>query len=182
MRMKQWIVALIVVLAFGLSANANATTMVLLAREELLLRSDLVLRARVGKAVTSQSPDGGVMVTRTELIVSQTLKGKTDAVVWVAQFGGKDAGRNQAILGDAVLRTGEDAVVFLRRDEKGKTYLTAMSQSVWHVDENGMAKRELKGATFLRYEGNKAIAVVPTEPAEPVETLMTEIVRLVGRK
>lgn len=182
MKTKKWFLAVMAALALCVSAPVHATTMLLLTREELLLRSDIVVRARVGKAISSPLSDGLAMVTRTELIVTQPLKGKAEGALWVSQFGGKAEGKTQKVAGDATLHAGEDVVVFLRRDEKGKTYLTALSQSVWHVDEKGMAKRDLEGATFLRYEGNKAIAVVPIESKEPVEALMTEIVRLAGRK
>ncbi len=179
---KKWLTALVAIVLFGVSAVADATTMLFLSREELTLRSDLVARVRVGKVVTAESEDGRSIVTRTELVVTQWLKGKTEGAVVVQQIGGSYGGKTQKILGDGALRSGEDAVVFLRRDEKGKIYLTALSQSVWHVSDKGIAKRDLEGATFMRYDGKKAVPVAPSESPEPVEALMTDIVRLAGGK
>lgn len=182
MSFKKLMTVLVAIVLFGASAVADATTMLLLTREELTQRSDLVARVRVGKAVTAESEDGRGIVTRTELVVTQLLKGKASGPIVVQQLGGTHAGKTQKILGDGVLRPGEDAVVFLRRDENGKNHFTALSQSVWHVDANGNAKRELEGVSFMRYDGQKVRPIVHVEQAEPVESLMTDIVRLAGGK
>jgi hypothetical protein len=178
---KCW--ALLAAIVFlGISTLAHATTMIFLTREELALRSDIVARVRVGKATVSESDDGRMIVTRTELAVTKLLKGKADGPIVVQQFGGTFRGKTQKVLGDGQLRPGEDAVVFLRRDEKGKTYLTALALSVYHVDDKGMARRNVDDMIFVKYEDGKAKRLVHTEMAEPVESVMTDIVRFAGGK
>jgi hypothetical protein len=182
MSFRKYLAALAAIVLFGVSAVADATTMLFLSREELVNRSDLVARVRVGKAVTTESEDGRGLVTRTELDVVQLLKGKPDGRVVVQQFGGTNQGKTQKVLGDGALKPGEDAVVFLRRDEKGKLYFTALALSVYHVDAKGMAERKLDGVELVRYVGKKMEPSGHVERPEPVESLMTDVVRLAGGK
>ena len=67
------LVVFIALLCVG--ATADATTAVLLSREELVLRSATVARVIVGQSYTTESDDGRSIVTRTELKVTQPLKG-----------------------------------------------------------------------------------------------------------
>lgn len=182
MSFRKLLAVLAAIVLLGVSAAADATTMLFLSREELVKRSDLVVRVRVGKAVTTESEDGRALVTRTELDVVQLLKGKADGRVVVQQRGGTYRGKTQKVLGDAALKPGEDAVVFLRRDEEGKVYFTALALSVYHVDAKGTARRELDGLELARYNGGKLEPSGHVERPEPVESLMTDIVRLAGGK
>lgn len=182
MTFKKFLVMALAIVFSGLSTVAHATTMLFLSREELTVRSDIVARVRVGKATVSESDDGKMLVTRTNLAVTNLLKGKIDGPLVVQQFGGTLRGKTQKVLGDGQLRAGEDAVVFLRRDDKGKTYLTALALSVYHVDDRGVARRNVDDMVFVKYEDGKAKRIAPTEMPEPVESLMTAIVRLAGEK
>lgn len=182
MSFRKYLAVLAAIVLLGVSAVADATTMLFLSREELVNRSDLVVRVRVGKAVTAESEDGRGLVTRTELDVVQLLKGKVEGRVVVQQFGGTHRDKTQKVLGDATLKAGEDAVVFLRRDDKGKMYFTALALSVYHVDAKGMARRELDGVELVRYVGKKLEPSGHVERPEPVESLMTDVVRLAGGK
>lgn len=182
MSCKKILAALAALVVLGAGAVADATTMLLLSREELVGRSEIVARVRVGKAVTGPSEDGRAIVTRTEIEVTQLLKGKAPARLTVQQIGGSYGGKTQKVLGDAALKPGEDAVVFLRRDDKGTAYLTALSLAVYHVDGKGMARRELEGATLMRREGDQLQPAAPAEEPEPVEKLMTDVVRIAGGK
>lgn len=177
MTFKKFLAMVLAIVISGLSALAHATTMLFLTREELTVRSDVVARVRVGKATASISDDGKMIVTRTELSVTNLLKGKIDGPLVVQQFGGNWRGKTQKVLGDGQLRPGEDAVVFLRRDDKGKTYLTALALSVYHVDDRGMTRRNVDDMVFIKYEDGKAKRIAPIETPEPVESLMKEIVR-----
>lgn len=167
---------------FALSAVSHATTMLLLSREELTLRSDIVARVRVGKATVSESDDGRKILTLTELQVTKLLKGKVAGSLVVQQWGGSWRGKTQKVIGDGQLRQGEDAVVFLRRDEQGKTYLTALALAVYHVDDRGNARRFLDDLSFVKYEDGRQQGIAHVETPEPVESLMTDIVRLSGGK
>ncbi|MBK9258818.1 MAG: hypothetical protein IPM54_03165 [Polyangiaceae bacterium] len=182
MSFKKFLALLAAIVFLGVSAFAQATTMLFLTREELTLRSDIVARVRVGKAAVSESDDGRMIVTRTELVVTKLLKGKVQGPIVVQQFGGTFRGKTQKVVGDGQLRPGEDAVVFLRRDDKGKTYLTGLALSVYHIDDKGMARRYVDDMVFMKYEDGKVKRMAHVELPEPVESLMTDIVRFAGGK
>ncbi|WP_437312714.1 hypothetical protein [Sorangium sp. So ce385] len=170
-----------------LGAPADATTAVLLSREELVRKSATVARVTVGKSYTTESEDGRSIVTRTELTVTQPLKGGADnggrKVIVLEQIGGTYNGKTQRVLGDASLSQGEDAVVFLRPGDKGRWHFTALALSVYHVDTKGLARRSLEGLHLVRRNGGALVpAQAPAEEIEPVESLMTDVVRLAGVK
>jgi hypothetical protein len=182
MRFKTFLIMAIAAFFWGFGALAHATTMLFLTREELTLRSDMVARVRVGKATVSESDDGKKIVTRTELSVTKLLKGKVDGPLVVQQLGGTLRGKTQKVIGDGQLRQGEDALVFLHRDEKGKTYLTALGLSVYHIDDRGIARRYIDDMVFMKYEDGKAKRIAHVEMPEAIESVMTDIVRFAGGK
>ena len=182
MTFKKFLVMALAIVFSALSAAAQATTMLFLSREELTVRSDIVARVRIGKASVSESDDGKMIVTRTNLAVTHLLKGKIEGPLIVQQFGGTLRGKTQKVIGDGQLRSGEDAVVFLRRDDKGKTYLTALALSVYHVDDRGVARRHVDDMVFMKYEDGQAKHIAHVETPESVESLMTDVVRFAGAK
>ncbi|XXX72023.1 hypothetical protein WMF30_30695 [Sorangium sp. So ce134] len=168
-----------------LGAPADATTAVLLSREELVRKSATVARVTVGKSYTTESDDGKSIVTRTELTVTQPLKADKEGpkVILLEQIGGTYNGKTQRVLGDAQLSQGEDAVVFLRPGDKGRWHFTALALSVYHVDTKGLARRSLEGLHFVRRTGGAIVPIqAPAEEVEPVESLMTDVVRIAGVK
>jgi hypothetical protein len=174
--------ALVVAALSGASAVADATTALFLSREDLVRISDVVARVRVGKAVSGETEDKAAIVTRTEIEVTQFLKGSGSSHVVVQQFGGTYNGKTQRVLGDGKLVPGEDAVVFLKRGDKGVSYFSVLAQSVYHVDEKGMARRSLDGLTLVKRAGDRMQQVMVVEQPETVESLMTDVKRLAGGK
>ncbi|WP_437279259.1 hypothetical protein WME90_01505 [Sorangium sp. So ce375] len=188
-RSSKAVLALSAALALlGVVAPADATTAVLLSREELVRQSATIARVIVGRSYTTESDDGNSIVTRTELTVTQPLKGGEvnkggSKVILLEQIGGTYNGKTQRVLGDAKLSPGEDAVVFLRSGDKGRWHLTALSLSAYHVDTKGMARRSLEGLHLVRRTGAALVPVqAPAEDVEPIESLMTDVVRIAGGK
>ncbi|WP_437590448.1 hypothetical protein [Sorangium sp. So ce1000] len=172
----------------GVGTPADATTAVLLSREELVRQSGTIVRVIVGRSYTTESDDRKSIVTRTELTVTQPLKGSEaekggSKVIVLEQLGGTYNGKTQRVLGDAKLSPGEDAVVFLRPGDKGRWHLTALALSAYHVDPKGMARRTLEGLNLVRRSGSALVPIhAPVEEVEPIESLMTDVVRIAGGK
>ncbi|MCC6552832.1 MAG: hypothetical protein IT372_07390 [Polyangiaceae bacterium] len=167
----------------GAGGPADATTARLLSREELVRRSPIVARVTVGEATSVESEDGASIVTRTELAVTRRLKGAPGDRLVLEQLGGTYRGKTQRVLGDAALSEGEDAVVFLRPGKGGRVHLTALSLAAYHVDREGRAARDLRGMVFVRREGDRLVpAPAPAEAPEPIEHLMTDVVRIAGQE
>ena len=182
----KWMLAgLLLTAAAGVSPAAEATTAVLISRENLVDRSTVVARVKVGKAVTTVSDDGTAIVTRTEVTVTQLLKGSAPATFVIEQIGGTFKGKTQKLTGDAILRAGEDAVLFVRNvaptTPGAPMFLTALAMSVYHVDAKGLVFRDLDDLTLVeRKDGRLQPVEPPHEAGETVEHLMTDVVRIAG--
>lgn len=179
----KWILAGLFSAAVGLSgAFADATTMLYLTRDELVARSPLVVRVEVGQGVTTPSPDGTTVLTTTEVKVLDYLKGAGEKTLHIEQMGGTLNGKTLYVPGDGRLVAGEQALLFLAPDGKGKVHLSVLAQSVYHVGDDGLARRDLSDATFLRRKEGKLVHVDPTEAPEPLDRLMADVARLAGSK
>lgn len=177
------VVAALVLSALG--QTADATTALLLSREELTERSTAVGRVTVGRATTRESDDGTSIITRTELTFTQCLKGACGTTAIVEQVGGTLNGKTQRLLGDGRLQPGEDAIVFLSAGQgrdSGVSFLTALALSVYHVDTQGMAQRDLEGLGLMRRNNGRMEHAEVDEKPEPVEKLMTDLVRIAKDK
>lgn len=175
-----WLVVLVLIAP---ALVAHATTVLLLTRDELVSRSDAVARVRVGASQVRESDDGSAILTRTELTLTQPLKGSLPSTVVLEQIGGTYRGKTQRVLGDAQLKSGEDLVVFLKKGDGDRVYLTALALSVYHVDAKGMARRDLKDLSLAKRErGRIRPAEPPKELPEPVDQLMADVIRIAGGK
>ena len=177
-RFQRIVTAIVFATLCSLSSLADATTALFLSREELVRISDVIVRVKVGKATHGESEDKRALLTNTVLEVTQYLKGTGSSHLVVQQFGGKYNGKIQKVMGDGRLATGEDAIVFLKRGENGRVYLSVLSQSVYHVDDKGMARRNLEGLVLMKKSGDSIQPIKVVEHAETVESLMTDIRRL----
>ena len=164
---------------------ARATVMVKLAQEELVTQSDLVVRVVAGPQTTRWNEDDKRILTLTRLSVREYLKGTGPSELTLRQFGGTLQGMTLRVPGDAHLRPGEEAVVFLRRGV-GVVYLTAMAQSVYEVVPTArgpVVRRDLHDVEFVAPDARGAL--VPSgAPAEPDQELVrfTEAVRAAARR
>jgi hypothetical protein len=181
-QLRAILAVLVAAVVCGLCSVADATTVVLLSRAELVAKSDTVARVTVGEAVSTESDDGTMIVTRTALTVTQLLKGSASGTLQLEQIGGTYKGKTQKISGDAVLVPGEDAVVFLKSGDKGRVYLTALALAAYHVDAKGMVHRDLGGMTLMKKENGRFVPTGSSEPAETIDHLMTDVVNIAGGK
>jgi len=174
---------LVAAVVCGICAVADATTVIFLSRQDLVAKSNLVARVTVGEAVTSESDDGTMIVTRTTLGVTQLLKGEGGGdKLQLEQIGGTYKGKTQKISGDAVLVPGEDAVLFLKTGEGGRVYLTALALAAYHVDGKGMVHRDLSGLSLMKRENGRIVPTGATEPPETVDHLMNDVIQIAGGK
>lgn len=159
--------------SLSLGADAHATTSVAMTLDELVERSPRVV---VGQAVERQSQWeelGGTkrIVTYTRVIVEETVYGAHEDELWVRTLGGVVDKVGQAVAGEAQLKLGETAVLFLA-DAPGALVVAGMAQGHYplELDANKAAdERVLKASpdpgTLLR---RKSSAVTRTALEELV--------------
>lgn len=172
MRQRTRFLGSIVMAAALYGGAAHATVMVELTRAELVAQSDLVVRVTVGAQQSRWNEDQTRIITLTHLTVQQFIKGSGPTELTLRQFGGTVGELTLTVPGDGHLRSGEQAVLFLRRGA-GVVYLAAMSQSAYEITQRAGAtvvRRDLHDVSFVH--PNARGAMVPVEVMEePDETL-----------
>jgi hypothetical protein len=161
------------------TVDSQATTVLLLTRQQLVQQSDLVVRATPGQPESRWNKERTLITTSTRLQVRSFLKGSGPKELVLEQLGGK-VGEDALVLpGDAQLTPGEDVVLFLRNGEQGAVNLTALAQAAYHV-HGDKVQRDLSGLQVMRKVGGK-LRPMPhkPEPREPLAKLMADVVRIV---
>lgn len=162
-------------LAFG--SPAFASSMVAVDVQEQALDSTAVLLARVGSSDPVLTPDRGYLDTQLQVV--QTLAGKAPDQLVVRQVGGVHNGRTLHVAGDGRLPAGGLVVVFVRK-VGGRWYLTAMAQSVWHLEtpeEQATVHRDIEGLGLLERASDGT--VTPATVSVPEFETYGELVRAV---
>lgn len=178
------LLALAALLAVVTSASlAHATVVIPLSLAQQVHDSDLIVRARVGGMQSRYVAERGTILTWTELSVTDVLKGQAPATLLLRQMGGTAEGQTMLVPGDAHLTTGDDVILFLRRDPSGGSdvLLYSLAQSAYFV-HGQQAARDLSQLTFAVLGGPDGMQL--SEPGHEVsvqlDALANEIRSLVG--
>ena len=126
---------LLVVLALA-PAVALGTTLVARDVEGLTARSDVVAVVRVTASRTRWA-DRWHLVTVSDCVLVQPLKGEPGGTVRVVTPGGELDGVGQRVPGAAELRPGAEVVVFLQRVKGDVFEVTGWGQGVFTVERAG---------------------------------------------
>lgn len=151
------------------SLVASATVIAFETLDEMARRVPLIVRGRVARSVAGWDAEQRRIHTWTELVVSETLKGKVGDVVLVKQPGGEVGGMGQTVAGAAEFREGEDCVLLLwpAGDERGAYLVYGMSAGkiALLADWQGKpaALRSTDGLTFAVPSGAKVQPVASPE-------------------
>jgi len=122
------------------STPGHATTVLPMSLEDLVDRSEVVAHVRVGQVRILQQDNVPFRVTELEVI--EAFQGaRRGEVLELWQRGDGQI----FVVGDPFLEEGQEGLAFLRRVE-GRVYLTALAQSFWWIDGQGVqavARRDL---------------------------------------
>lgn len=156
--------------AAGVAALASATVVVHETLDDMARRVPTIVHGRVARSVAGWNDDKTRIWTWTELVVTETLKGKHAPLVLVKQPGGEVGPIGQAVAGAATFREGEEVVLFLEPapDEPGAYRVSGLAAGkVAIVPWRGQpaAVRDLKGLAFAAPGGRMV------EPVEGPEFL-----------
>ena len=110
------------------STPAMATTMVELSTNQMVDLSNAIVRGVITEIWTEEDRNG-VVWTRAQLEVSQTLKGNADIKVYIVdQIGGTFGGSVTKVGGTARFSQGEEGIFFLETIDNGRTITVGLSQ------------------------------------------------------
>jgi len=135
-------------LGFGAAAllvrPAAATTAVALTLPELVGQSHRILLGTPESTSSRWEPIGGSrrIVSYTRVVVDEDLDGTGDGVCLVRTLGGVVGEQGQIVHGEAQLRDGGHALVFLRRSASGALVVTGRAQGHYplRTDSRGVVR------------------------------------------
>lgn len=134
-----------------LSTAAWATIVQALDLEQLAQTADVVVHGRVLAQSTAWNASHSRIYTVTTVSITDPLKGphKQGATIQIRQLGGTVDGITQSIVGNAVLRTSEEVILFLNHDpKKALHYVVGMAQGKYAVQRAGktaVVSHDLRG-------------------------------------
>lgn len=149
-------------LGLGIGAEARATVSVLMTLDEMVEVSSLVVVAQPTERFSRWEELGGSkrIVTFTRLAVQESVTGDTSDDVWVRTLGGKVDKIGQAVAGEAELKLGETALVFLAR-AGDQLVVTGMAQGHFPLeiqDQDLVLRSSPDTGTLLKRKDGKASA------------------------
>jgi hypothetical protein len=146
--------------------EAHATTALAVSLDELVSRSRGVFFGRPLDAHSRWESIGGGrrIVTYTRVQVQEPLEGELEAEYLVRTLGGKVGKIGQLVHGEALLRAGEDNLLFFRTTRDGAHVITARAQGQYPLiaDERGTRRlhRSPRVANLVNEEKSAAHVLV----------------------
>ena len=170
-------------LLFLLPSVASATVVERLDLARLTGRAGEILVARVVRAASHWSEDGRRIVTDTLVEVVEDISGtQVGQQIVVRRLGGVVANIGQTVAGAAVMKTGEEVLLFCEK-RGARRYVVGMLQGLYRLErdqrnELRFRRRKLQGVHFLR-----TTASVSDLPAggESLPAFVERLKRMLGR-
>ena len=156
---------LLVTVLFATTATLWSTTVIPMPVERLAQISSHVLRGRAVESWSAWNQQHGLIYTYTRFEVQQTLKGQAPATIVVKQLGGTVNGTTQHVSGLHYWRSGEEAVLFLRQDERldGTLVVTGLIQGNFMITRTptgeALVSNGVHGASSYQVSGSQATHV-----------------------
>ncbi|WP_438021255.1 hypothetical protein WMF18_20225 [Sorangium sp. So ce315] len=141
--------------------DAQAAVAVQLSLEELVSRAAFVVVATATEQRSQWEELGGTkrIVTYTRLSVDRPVAGQPDGEIWVRTLGGVVGDVGQQVSGDAQLRIGAQAMVFVSR-ARGALVVSGMAQGHYPVVDGGEPPRA-NGAAAARRVAVRRLTASP---------------------
>jgi hypothetical protein len=126
---------LVAIVATGavLAPLASATTMRRLDTRDLTLESSEIVVGQVQTVRPRWSADHKKIFTDVDVAVSRSLKGDGASHLTLTQFGGELDGVKVSVPGGPLFRPGEEALLFVWRDAKGRAQVNGLAQGKFDV-------------------------------------------------
>jgi len=121
------------------SDAALAETLQKLSLEELTREADVIVRGRIQKVTSQESPDRSNVTTLVEVSVVEQWKGPKASSLFLNQPGGSAGGLAQAVPG---LPVGEDVILFLKEIDGGYFSTVGGKQGKFVIKTDPQNKKE----------------------------------------
>lgn len=168
-----------------LAGPALATTQLHLDTRALVLGSSEIVVGTIASAQPRWSADKKKIFTDVEVKVSESLKGAPGKSVTLTQLGGELDGIRYSIPGGPLFRPGEEALIFVWRDSKGRAQVNGLAQGKFDIArdaKSGVATVQRVGPGLGVRDARGLEALKAGEPAAriPLDELKREIRRVLA--
>ncbi len=126
-------IALIVAI---LAAPAFATTVMKMDLEQLVKRADLIVQGQVQSIASQWDEQRHLVFTYISIRVDDPLKGERRQSVLIRQVGGIAGTIQMSVAGLPRFKSGETAIVFLKRQDDSTFQVVGMNQGLYEVVED----------------------------------------------
>jgi len=128
----------------------GATVVPRLSLEEMVVRSEVIVSGRVTRTWAAWDSRHQLIWTHNEMLVEDTVKGRSTDKVVVSEPGGEVDGLGMQIAGTPRYALGERVMVFLERMPNGYLRTMGMGQGKLSISPNGSVHLTHAGADFVR--------------------------------
>ena len=175
--------AFMILLALAAPA-ARATQMEHLDTRALVAGSDDIVVGQIESVQSRWSPSHTKIFTDVKVHVTQSLKGAATERITLTQLGGQIGDMRYDIAGCPVFKPGEEALLFVWRDDRGSAQVNGLAQGKFDIERDpatGIAtvQRSVPGLAIREARTLKLVPAGERAPRIPLSDLMHEIQRVI---
>jgi hypothetical protein len=151
---------------------------------ELSRSSDGIVVGRVEAVRCFWNPERTRIFTEVTIRVDQSVKGSSEPLLTLTQLGGTIDGARYTVPGAPQFHVGEETLVFVWRDAKGRPQVNGMAQGKFEIDRDAKGVRRIQ-RTLPGFAVGDVRTLAPPRVGErtwiPLHDMLREIDLALGR-
>ena len=168
----------IALMAAMLAAPAFATTAVRLDLDQLVQRADLIVQGHVQSVYSQWDEERRLVFTYISIRVDESLKGERRQSILIRQVGGTAGTIQMSVAGVPQFKSGEMAIVFLKRQDDSTFQVVGMNQGLYEIIEDFAVSNLIGVDLFDSKTGQITRPLIGGRaPLEQLKTRIRELLR-----
>ncbi len=180
MPIPRWFLPILALALFLAAPAVRATQVVQQSLRDLTLGSSDIVIGQVADTRAHWNASHTKVVTEVTVRVSEALKGAPGEVLTLTQLGGDVDGFRYAVPGSPLFRPGEQALLFVWRDARGRAQVNGLAQGKFDIrlDEATGARtvqRSVEGTAVRDVRSLSLVRAGEPAPQLPLADLVSQI-------
>jgi hypothetical protein len=164
--------------------DAHATQVRHLDTRALALESNDIVVGRVAATRSYWNDAHTKILTDVSVEVTESVKGAGPGTLTLTQLGGEVDGVRYTIPGCPAFRPGEETLLFLWRDPRGRAQVNGLAQGKFEIMRDAVTgartvQRAMPGLAVQDARSLKLVAPTETAPKIPLDDLLNEVRRTI---
>jgi len=161
-----------------LANPALATTVTKLSLEQLVQRADLIVQGQVQSVHSQWDEQRRLVFTYVSIRVDEPLKGERLQSVLIRQIGGSVGTIEMSVAGAPQFKSGQKALVFLKRQDATTFQVVGMNQGLYRIVEDSAVSRVVGMDLLDSKTGEITKPLIDVRaPLEQLKTRIRELLR-----